>query len=390
MERNLWPMTSRIFTLFILFFSMTLCSLADIDGDPGWSEEVSETRKRLAAVDTRFAASWIAGSYKVPARVPQELLYNNYSFAETLIAMAFMAEGVSMNEILEQRRLQGGARWKDIADTLGVDTAALPPEISQLLWFGRNAETPPVIHFLPDPHPGITKELVIPAFEPTVPSDVLVSRFRLNDKEIKNIRRVLDDPLGVPEKDLLLPAGRGLVTADWVLAGTVAYFKPFPMESMLAARLGEDIPWSEVSLAFGFRPDVLTQGPMSGIYPVLSGYAPNTALIARKRETHPEMLPLSYDLERLTPGEKRALRPLLYHYYQATDAEKAMLAEKNLEIAEEGLALVMTRMSTLDLSIILADYERLHSWNAIIKKYAIDLTGHAEIKAVMDERDKLK
>ena len=159
MERNLWPMTSRIFTLLIILFSTTLCSLADSDGDPGWTEEVSETRKRLAAVDTRFAASWIAGSYKVPARVPQELLYNNYSFAETLIAMAFMGEGVSMNEILEQRSLQGGARWRDIADTLGVDTTKLPPEISQLLWFGRNAQAPPVIHFLPDPHPGITKEL---------------------------------------------------------------------------------------------------------------------------------------------------------------------------------------------------------------------------------------
>ena len=67
-----------------------------------------------------------------------------------------------------------------------------------------------------------------------------------------------------------------------------------------------------------------------------------------------------------------------------------MLAARNLEMAEEGLALVLARMSTLDLSIILDDYERLHSWNAIIQKYAIDLTGHDEIKAVMDERDKLQ
>ena len=44
MERNLWPMTSRIFTLLIILFSTTLCSLADSDGDPGWTEEVSETR----------------------------------------------------------------------------------------------------------------------------------------------------------------------------------------------------------------------------------------------------------------------------------------------------------------------------------------------------------
>ena len=382
-------MTSRIFTLSI-FLLLSAVVLADSGGERGWNGEVSEARKRLAAVDTRFASSWIGDSYQVPARVPQEMLYNGYSYAETLIAMAYMAEGVSLNEVLEQRRLLGGARWKEIASTLGVDTELLPKEISQLLWFGRNTGAPPVIHFLPDPHPGIKKELVIPAFEPSVPSDSLKERFRLNKQEVQNIRRVLDDPLGVSEKDLLLPAGRGLTTADWVMAGTVAYFKPFPMESLLAARVGEDIPWSEVSMAFGFRPDVLTQGPMSGIYPVLSGYAPNTVLIARKREAHPEILPLQWDLERITPGERRALQPLLYHHYDATNAERQLLADKNLEMAEEGLALVLARMSTLDLGIILADYERLHSWNAIVEKYAVDLTGHSDVKAVMDERDKLQ
>jgi hypothetical protein len=383
-------MTSRIFTLCILLFLTSFVAVADSAGEPGWNQEVSDTRKRLAAVDARFASTWIAGSYEVPDRVPQELLYNGYSYAETLIAMAYMGEGASMNDVLEQRRLMGGARWKDIASTLSVDTSRLPKEISQLLWFGRNMRTPPVIHFLPDPRPGINRMLVIPPFEPSVPSPALVTRFNLSKKEVTDIRRVLDDPLGVPEKDLLLPAGRGLTTADWVLSGTVSYFKPFPMESLLAARVGEDIPWSEVSLAFGFSPDVLTQGPMSGVYPVLSGYAPHTALIARKSESHPRELPLNYDLARLTPGEKRALRPLLFHYYEATAEEKKMLAEKGFEMGEEGLALVLARMSTLDLSIILGDYERLHSWNAIIQKYAIDLTGHAEIKAVMDERDRLQ
>lgn len=376
---------------------MLLCItfLAAVTAGVTAQEKVQESgeflthRSKLAAVDTRFAASWIAGSYDLPERVVQELLYNDYSYAETLIALAFMGEGVSLNEVLEQRKLLGGSRWTEIADTLGVNVSKLPPPISQLLWFGRNLSSPPVIHFMPDPHPGIKRELVIPAFEPSVPSDALVERFRLNKKEVSNIRRVLDDPLGVPEKDLLLPAGRGLTTADWVMAGTVAYFKPFPMESMLAARIGEDIPWSEVSMAFGFRPDVLTQGPLSGVYPILTGYTPNTVLIARKRETHPQTLPLHYDLERLTPGEKRALVPLLHHHFRTSDAEKAMLAESKLELAEQGLALVLARMSTLDLSIILQDYATLHSWNKIITKYAIDLTGRADVKAVMDARDNL-
>jgi hypothetical protein len=239
----------------------TFCIAEESDA----SATAFERRKRIAAVDTRFAASWIACSYEVPNRVAEELLYNGYSYADTLIALAFMGEGLSLNDVLEQRGLVGGARWKEIASTLGLDTDLLPRPIGELLWFGRNPSSPTVLHFLPDPHPGIKKELVIPPFEPTVPSPSVVERFNLSSKEVADIRRVLDDPLGVPEKDLLLPAGRGLSTADWVLAGTVAYFKPFPMESLLAARVGEDIPWSEVNMAFGLRPDVLTQGPFSGV-----------------------------------------------------------------------------------------------------------------------------
>lgn len=377
--------------LCTIFLCLPVASLADTD-DSGTSDASAtfDHRKKLAAVDARFASTWIAGSYKVPERVAQELLYNDYSYAEALIALAYMGEGVSLNEVLEQRRLQGGARWHEIADTLSVETDNLPKPISEILWFGRNAAKPPVIHFLPDPYPGIVRDLVVPAFEPSVPSRANRERFRLSDTEVKNIRRVLDDPLGVPEKDLLLSAGRGLVTGDWVLAGTVAYFKPFPMESLLAARVGEDIPWSEVCLAFGLRPDVLTQGPMSGVYPVMSGTAPHTVLIARKRQKHPEMLPLHYDLERITPGEKRALEPLMYHFYKATAAEKKMLEEKEFEMGERGLALTMARMSTLDLSIILNDYATLKSWNKIVRKYAIDLTGHEEVKELIDLRDALQ
>lgn len=345
-------------------------------------------RQRLASVDARFAATWIADSYQVPHRVAQELLFGGYSYAETLIAMAFMGEGLSLNEVIEQRRLRGGARWQEIAEALDLDTGRLAPAIAELLWFGRNLPSrAPVLHFMPDPRPGIARELVIPAISPTVPDVEAQQRFRLNRKEIENIRRVLDDPLGVPEKDLLLPAGRGLETGDWVMAGTISYFKPFPMESILAARVGEDLPWNEVTMAFGLRPDVLTQGPLSGIYPVLSGRTPGAVLIARQRETFPEVLPLHYDLERLTPGEKRALMPLLYHTYQVSEAEQALLAERQLEIAEQGIALALARMTGLDLAVILLDRSALESWQAIVAKYAVDLTGHPELQAVMASRD---
>jgi hypothetical protein len=348
-------------------------------------------RKKVAAADARFAASWIAGSYDVPTRVVEELLYRGYSFAETLVAMAFMGEGYSLNEVLEQRRLRGGARWEEIARVLGLDTRRLAPPIAQLLWFGRNANpAAPVLHFMPDPRPGIIADLVIPAFEPTVPDQEAQRRFRLNRKEVENIRRVLDDPLGVSEEDMRLPAGRGLETGDWVMAGAIAYFKPFPMESLLAARVGEDLPWSEVTMAFGMRPDVLTQGPLAGIYPLVTGTGPNTILIARKRAEHPSELPLHYDLERLTPGEKRALEPLMHHYYSTSKEEQLLLSERGLGLGEQGLALALARMAQLELPLILMDYADLGSWQAIVTKYAIDMTGHPEIKAAMAVRDQAR
>ncbi len=368
--------------------------LALVISGPTWAEpEKGETseflthRRRLAAADTRMAASWISSAYEVPDRVAEELLFGGYSYAESLVAMAFLGEGLSLNEVLEQRRLRGGARWEEVAKVLGLPAENLPAPISQLLWFGRNSSPAAVVHFLPDPHPGIIRELVVPAFEPTVPDPEAQRRFRLNKKEVENIRRVLDDPLGVLEKDLQLPAGRGLETGDWVMAGTIAYFKPFPMESLLAARVGEDLPWNEVTMAFGLRPDVLTQGPLSGIYPVVTGYTPNTVLIARKRETYPLELPLHYDLERLTPGEKRALEPLMYRHYKATEAEQLLLGERGLDMAERGLALAMSRMAGLDLGIILDDLAKVNGrWEAIVTKYAIDLTGHSELRAAMQVR----
>lgn len=379
-------MQFRLAAFAIVFqFLLTGLSFAREADQAGHLLDQAKTR---AAVDARLAASWIASSYEVPDRVVEEMLYGGYSYSETLIAMAFMGEGASLNEVLEQRRLRGGARWREIANTLEVDADKLAKPVREILWFGRNTTTPEVIHYLPDPYPGIKPKLVLPAFEPTVPSLVTQKRFKLSSREIENIRMVLDDPLGVPEKDLLLPAGRGLVTADWVLAGAIAYFKPFPIESMIAARVGEDLPWSEVSLAFGLKPDVLTQGPLSGIYPVLSGHAANTVLIARKRATHPRTLPLRYDLERLTPGERKALEPLLHHHYQTTAQERIMLTDRELGLAEKSLALSLARMSELDLSIILADQKNLDSWSGIVTKYQIDMTGHPEVWNVIQHRDK--
>lgn len=360
---------------------------------PAWARDgagpasVVGERKRIAAADARMAASWIAGAYQVPDRVVEEMLFGGYSYAETLVAMAYMGEGLSLNEVLAQRYHRGGARWKEIAETLDLDTSKLAAPILDLLWFGRNDGHPQSIHFLPDPYPGISADLVLPAFEPTVPDPEAQQRFRLNGKEVANIRKVLRDPLGVSEADLRLPAGRGLKTGDWVMAGTISYFKPFPMESLLAARVGENLPWNEVTMAFGLRPDVLTQGPLSGIYPVVNGVSAPTVLVARKRGVYPDILPLTYDLERLTPGEKRALEPLLLRHFRASKQEIDLLAQQDLEMGEKGLALATARMASLDLKTILEDFSTYHAWTPIIKKYAIDLTGRPEYRVAVDARE---
>lgn len=368
----------------LLLGALVLCAF--LSGS-GTAEEKFDQRRSLAVADMRMAAEWMARSYKIPARVPQEMLLGGYSYAETLIALAFMGEGASLNEVLEQRRLLGGNRWREIAERLDVDAEQLPQPIREILWFGRNDGPAPVLHFLPDVRPGLSKKLVINAFEPTIPSPELRRRFRLSDSEARDIRTVLDDPLGVPEEMLRRTAGPGLITADWVLAGAVAYHKPYAMEALLAARVGEDLPWSEVALAFGFRPDVLTQGPLSGVYPLLTGMAPNTILCARRRTEFPRQMPLKYDLQRLTPGERRALAPLLYHTYMANPAEIALLNDLNYELGECGLLLALTRMSELEIDQLVKHRRDGETWQQLIRRFSIDMTGHDELLAAIEARE---
>ena len=367
-------------TLSIIFLGFILAV-------PAWAQSDLHGRERIAASDLRMAAEWIAYGYKIPERVPQEMLIQGYSYAETLVALGLMGEGASLNEVLEQRRLRGGSRWREIAEDLDLDPDKLPKPLRELLWFGRNHGPAPVLHFLPDVRPGLRRKLVFNAFEPTVPSEVLARRFRLSKREIRDIRAALDDPLGCPEKLLTKSAGRGLLVADWVLAGAVAYHKPFPMEALLAARVGEDLPWSEVALAFGFRPDVLTQGALSGVYPLITGSSPHTVLCARRRNSFPESLPLHYDLERLTPGEKRALVPLLYHRYQATGPEIAALKKRNMEMGEAAITLALTRMSELELSQILKRLDGGETWSQLVQRYGIDMTGHPQLMEAIQIRE---
>lgn len=367
----------RVATLVLL----VALSLAAAASPP---EEHLAYRSRVAAADMPLACQWMARAYGIPERVPQEILIKGYDYADTLTALAFMSEGGSLNRILELRL---DHLWPEVAESLDMDPRQLPEPIYNILTFGRNFPPPPALRFLPDVRPGLADRIKLPAFSTTVPGPELVEEFKLNGQDVENIRYVLNDPLGVPDEDLLLPAGRDLRTGDWVMAGCIQYLKPFPMQTVLEARRGVKIGWPEVVLTFSLRPDVLTEGPLATIYPVLSGTHANGVLAGRKRQWFPETMPLNYDLERLTVGERAALEPLMWRAYRATPGELQLLKQSNLDLTERAIALALTRHSQIDLETFLTRHANGESWSQLITRYAIDMRGEWPLMRAIEIRE---
>jgi hypothetical protein len=341
-----------------------------------------EAPSTQAAADLMLASDWLARAYEVPARVPQEMLLHGYTYADTLIALSMMHKGASLNELLELRRQM---RWQEVAERVELDPNTLPAAVRSLLQLGYKPYRPQVLHFLPDPYAGISRDLTINAFPPTIPTGTQIERYRLNDEEVANIRRALDDPFGVPDELLQEYAGKGaLRVGDWVMAGVIAHHKPLSLESVLSARSGQQLSWSEIALAYGFRPDVLTRGPLAAIYPVVSGSAPGTILVARKRRDFPLQMPLRYELSRLTVDEKVALRPLMLRAYRASGSEDTALQQSGLSMTEQGIALELSRISQLDVGQILGYHRSGVSWAAIPPKLQLDLTGEDALRAALE------
>ena len=326
-----------------------------------------------AVVDLRFACEWLADAYEIPVRVPQEMLLNGYSYSDAIIALALMHKGASLNELLELRRQM---RWLEVAERVEIDPMTLPIPVRNLLQLGVTPYKPKLLHYLPDVYSGLKRDLTINAFPPTVPTQTQVIRFKLDDEEIKHIRRALDDPFGCPEEILTDTAGKGaLVVGDWVVAGVLCHHRPLTMDSILAARGGQQLSWSEICLAYGVRPDVLTRGPLTGVYPLLTGYTKGTVLCARKRHKFPVDMPLRYELFRLTVDEKVAVRPLMLRAYKATPSEDLMLSKTNWQLPEQAICLQIARMSQLDLAQIMQYKNSGLSWAQIPPKLQLDLTG---------------
>lgn len=346
------------------------------------SDILPEAPSTQAAADLLMASDWLARSYEIPARVPQEMLLHGYTYADTLIALSMMHKGASLNELLELRRQM---RWQEVAERVEIDPNTLPAAVRSLLQLGYKPYRPKLLHFLPDPYSGVARDLAINAFPPTIPTQTQIERYRLNEDEVANIRRALDDPFGVPDELLQEYAGKGaLRVGDWVMAGVIAHHKPLSLESVLSARSGQQLSWSEIALAYGFRPDVLTRGPLAAIYPVVSGSAPGTILIARNRRHFPTEMPLRYELSRLTVDEKVALRPLMLRAYRASGSEDAALQQSGLSMTEQGIALELSRISQLDVGQILGYHRSGVSWAAIPPRLQLDLTGEDALRAALE------
>lgn len=344
-------------------------------------EILPEAPSVQAVPDLRMACEWMARAYEIPARVPQEMLLHGYTYADALVALSLMHKGASFNELLELRRQM---RWLEVAKQVEIDPNTLPLAVRGLLQLGYKPYHPKLLHFLPDVYAGLSRDLTINAFPPTIPTETQVERYHLNDDEVRNIRRALDNPFGVPEELLKETGGKGgLLVGDWVMAGVMAHHKPLSMEAILSARAGQQLSWSEICLAFGFRPDVLTRGPLTGIYPVINGSAPGTVLTARERHHFPETLPLRYELSRLTVDEKIAMRPLMLRAYQASPTEDQILQQSGLTFTEQGIALELSRISQLDLGQILEYHRSGLSWAQIPPKLQLDLTGEDALRAAL-------
>jgi len=360
-------------------WAQTATASADSDADSSTILPIAPSAR--AVVDMRYACEWLAYSYEVPVRVPQEILLAGYSYSDAMIALSMMHKGASLNELLELRR---NMRWEQVAAQVEIDPQTLPLAVRGLLPLGVTPYQPALLHFLPDVYSGLRRDLTINAFPPTLPTPTQVERFRLNDDEVRNIRQALDDPFGVPEELLKETAGKGaLVVGDWVIAGVITHHRPLPIESVLGARGGQQLSWSEICLAYGLRPDLLTRGPLTGVYPILTGTTPGTVLCARKRLEFPSELPLRYELSRLTVDEKIALRPLMLRSFRATTSEDQLLKRSGFHICEEAIALQLSRMSQLDLQQILDYRSSGLSWAQIPSKLQLDMTGEDGLKLAL-------
>lgn len=363
---------------------------AEEEGDSRAVEErelASQPSSKRAMSQMRLVALWFAKAYAIPARVPEEMFMAGYTYSDAVVAFSLMDAGASLNEILEQRRHK---RWDDVAQSLGIDYMALPQAVRQVMNNPSSGRPYQYLHFMPDVRAGLSDRLRLPSFAPTIPDPVAIQRFKLSADDIANIRQALENPNNLDAELLRRPAGRSLRVGDWVIAGTLAKYKPFPIDTILSVRTGEVVEWGDVASMFSVDPEILVEGPLAPIYAAMIEGENYATISTLRRTSYPETLENTYELSQVQGSELQALGWLMSLYYRESEPERQFLQESGLPLIDQALSLAVARMAFTELAGVVLQVQGGATWKYLLDYYKLDLTGQEVTVAAALARDDQK
>lgn len=350
-------------------------------------KNVAQDQSVQALNEMRLVSRWFASAYDIPARVPEEMFLAGYTYSDAIVALSLMDAGASLNEVLEKRR---NNRWDEVAKLVGIEPSSLPKPVIKVMNTQNGNRPLEYVHFTPDVRSGLASRLHLPSFSPTVPDPVAVERFRLSKNDIANIRKALENVNDLDEATLRLPAGRSLKVGDWVIAGVLSKYKPFPIDTILSVRTGEVVEWGDVAAMFSVDPSIFVEGPLAPIYGALVEGENYATLSSLRRSSYPDTLNNIYALNNVEGAELQALGWLMSLYYKETEEERALLNSYGLSFADQALALAVARMAFVDVSEIANRIRHGANWQYLIDYYKLDMTGQDVVMAAAISRDQAR
>ncbi|HBM96260.1 TPA: hypothetical protein DD394_01730 [bacterium UBP9_UBA11836] len=350
-------------------------------------KNVAQDQSVQALNEMRLVSRWFAAAYDIPARVPEEMFLAGYTYSDAIVAFSLMDAGASLNEVLEKRR---NNRWDEVAKLVGIEPSSLPKPVIKVMNTQNGNRPLEYVHFTPDVRSGLASRLHLPSFAPTVPDPVAVERFRLSKSDIANIRKALENVNDLDEATLRLPAGRSLKVGDWVIAGVLSKYKPFPIDTILSVRTGEVVEWGDVAAMFSVDPSIFVEGPLAPIYGALVEGENYATLSSLRRSSYPDTLNNIYALNNVEGAELQALGWLMSLYYKETEEERALLNSYGLSFADQALSLAVARMAFADVGEIANRIRHGANWQYLIDYYKLDMTGQDVVMAAAVSRDQAR
>ncbi len=350
-------------------------------------KNVAQDQSVQALNEMRLVSRWFAAAYDIPARVPEEMFLAGYTYSDAIVAFSLMDAGASLNEVLEKRR---NNRWDEVAKLVGIEPSSLPKPVIKVMNTQNGNRPLEYVHFTPDVRSGLASRLHLPSFAPTVPDPVAVERFRLSKSDIANIRKALENVNDLDEATLRLPAGRSLKVGDWVIAGVLSKYKPFPIDTILSVRTGEVVEWGDVAAMFSVDPSIFVEGPLAPIYGALVEGENYATLSSLRRSSYPDTLNNIYALNNVEGAELQALGWLMSLYYKETDEERTILNSYGLSFADQALSLAVARMAFADVGEIANRIRHGANWQYLIDYYKLDMTGQDVVMAAAVSRDQAR